>query len=363
MQLAYAFCNDKFFEDKTIAIIEPTKKNTNDKRWSFWEKGIGNWDNLVSSKWHNGKLSSRFGELNLNLGNYIYKSVQALDFYNFTIDFLTTNANVVFIENQVLKISTSSKTVTTEKAEYTADFIFDSRIPKQFNQAIQTGTANLVHQHFKGWVIKTELAVFNQDEFIMMDFTAKFENTCSFMYVLPYSETEALVEMTFFTPEIKFEGEYNKLLKQYIENKLRINYYEILEVEQGNIPMTDFPFHEYNSEDVLKIGTAGGWVKGSTGYSFKRCKRFIDKIIINLKEGKRLDSGLYKRRFLWYDKIFLRVLKNYNHLGDKIFFKLYSKNPHTLIFKFLDEETTIGEELKIMGSLFSTEFITSVFKK
>ncbi len=362
LQLAHAFCTDGSFSSKSIAIIEPRELNTNDKRWSYWEKGIGKWDHLVSSKWPCGRFVSQYGDLKLKMGGYIYKSVQSIDFYNHLTDFLKDFPNVKFINDKVTEVNTDIYTIDTDSSSFKADYIFDSRPSSQFGRSVASGTSNLIHQHFKGWVIKTEAAVFNTDEFTMMDFTAKFKDTCSFIYILPYSKNEALIEMTFFTPKINFDGEYDELLKMYISKTLKVDFFEIIEVEKGDIPMTDFPFQNYNKEHYLKIGTGGGWVKGSTGYSFKRAEKFVEQIIRNLKQGRPLDSNLYKSRFMWYDKIFLRVLKNYNHLGEKVFFKLYSRNPHTLIFKFLDEETNPGEELKILGSLFSLQFIKSIFK-
>ena len=32
--------------------------------------------------------------------------------------------------------------------------------------------------------------------------------------------------------------------------------------------MTSFKFEELNSYNILNIGTAGGWTKASTGYTF-----------------------------------------------------------------------------------------------
>ncbi len=41
-QLALAFSQDAFFNDKQIALIDPSTKTKNDKTWSFWEKELAN---------------------------------------------------------------------------------------------------------------------------------------------------------------------------------------------------------------------------------------------------------------------------------------------------------------------------------
>lgn len=54
LQLALKFGTDRFFEQKSVAIIDPLKKNSNDKTWCFWEEGPGEWDHLVAKTWNKG---------------------------------------------------------------------------------------------------------------------------------------------------------------------------------------------------------------------------------------------------------------------------------------------------------------------
>jgi len=88
------------------------------------------------------------------------------------------------------------------------------------------------------------------------------------MYVLPTSANEALLEYTLFSKDLLAKEEYETEIQNYIQ-KLGITEYEIIEKEQGNIPMTCYPFWQHNSKNILNIGSAGGWTKASTGYTFK----------------------------------------------------------------------------------------------
>ena len=83
--------------------------------------------------------------------------------------------------------------------------------------------------------------------------------------------------------------------------------------------MTDFPFWNFHSENVTKIGTGAGWVKGSTGYSFKHTEKNVSKLIENIKAGRRPDQDVFKKKFKFYDKIFLKVLHDENEKGVWIF--------------------------------------------
>nr|MBA3898902.1 lycopene cyclase [Bacteroidota bacterium] len=107
---------------------------------------------------------------------------------------------------------------------------------------------------------------------------------------------------------------------------------------------------------------AGSWVKPSTGYSFKNSERFAKQMVANLKQGEMPSKGIISPKFRYYDSLFLNILKNKNHLGESLFRTMYKKNPAWQIFKFLDEETTFMEELKIMASFDPRPFMAAIVK-
>ena len=49
--------------------------------------------------------------------------------------------------------------------------------------------------------------------------------------------------------------------------------YEVINSESGVIPMTSYPFYRDSTKNITKIGSAGGWIKPSTGYSFMNCEK------------------------------------------------------------------------------------------
>jgi lycopene beta-cyclase len=156
---------------------------------------------------------------------------------------------------------------------------------------------------------------------------------------------------------------YDEMLQKYFEKVLKTKDFTIKSTETGIIPMTDFPFNKANTKQITKIGTGGGWVKPSTGYSFKNTEKRINRIIKNIKSGKIPGENLINEKFRKYDAIFLDVLAQNNQKGEEIFTKFYTKNSPQDIFKYLDEETSVSEDLKIMFSLYSFDFVKSFFRK
>ena len=360
-QLALEFSKDSFFSSKRIALIDKSHKTINNKTLSFWEKGEGKWDSIVVKSWNEASIYTRNKNLSLKLNPYNYKTIRALDFYNKIKIELLNLTNFTFITEEVLSIENKTKLkVKTKQNSYETKHVFDSRIPKEYY--LKSNNHIKIKQHFKGWVIKTDSHVFDTNKFTMMDYRMKDGEQTTFTYVLPFSKNKALIEFTYFTKNLVEQNTYDQFIENYISDHLKIKNYEIIETETGIIPMTNFPFEKYSEKNITKIGTAGGWVKGSTGYSFKHTEKKVASIIFNIKNGLDYSKFLFIKKYKFYDKIFLKVLNDENGKGEWIFEQLYSKNSIRTILKFLDEETSVLEELKIMKSLFSFAFIKAFFK-
>ena len=360
LQLAYEFGKDRFFEQKTFAVIDPSPKGVNDKTWCFWEQGNGKWDDIIFKTWQKGLFISSEKNIELQLLPYSYKMLRALDFYNFVKSRLKDSPNITFIKDEIETIDEASCIAYGTTNSYSALHIFDSRLSPSY---LNDTTYSTIFQHFKGWIIKTKESLFDPESFTMMDYRLKYKGSTSFTYILPFSETEALVEYTFFTPFLTEEGIYDQQLKIYLEDLLKLKDYTISETEKGIIPMTDYPFHKDTTFKITKIGTAGSWVKGSSGYSFKHTEKKVAQIVSNIKKGLDPGAELTSKKFRFFDSIFLDVLSRNNEMGEDIFTKLYSKNTPQEIFKFLDEETRLSEDLKVMFSLYHPQFIKSFFRK
>lgn len=274
LQLALELSSDSFFDDKHIALIDPSEKSINDKTWSFWETEHFKWDELVHKQWSKAQVLTSKKSIALELNPYRYKSIKALDFYNAAKTKLQQHSNFKFFIEAVTDIQESNViTVTTNAHTYSANHVFDSRLPKEFHN--KNSKAISIIQHFKGWTISTKSESFDDDTITMMDYRLKDGEQTTFMYVLPYSKTEALIEFTYFTENVVDESVYDEHIKKYIKDYLNLNDYQIEETEMGQIPMTNFDFNAFNTKGITKIGTAGGWVKPSSGYSFKQDRKSV----------------------------------------------------------------------------------------
>ena len=355
MQLALAFCRDAFFDNKQIAIIEPEAKVANDKTWCFWKKGAGQWDAILLHKWDKGMFYGPEKDIPMNFEGYSYKMLPSLNFYNYAKAELAKNANIYWIRDRVTKVKGNE--IKGAQETYESKWIFDSRVPEGFEKDANSIT---ILQPFKGWVIETENDHFDPESFTFMDYRLGHENKTCFTYVLPINKRKALVEFTFFVPELVNDSIYDKKLEEFISNTLHVDSYSIKEIEEGVIPMSSYSFWKDNNDRYIKIGTGGGWVKSSTGYSFKNTERKVAELVKALKLNTIPKTSFWRKRFRFYDEVLLNILHQQNKKGPEVFERMYAKNEAHKIFKFLDEETTFAEELKIMWNTDQLLFIKSV---
>ncbi len=361
LHLALTMLEDSWFTHKKIILLDKDLKETDDKTWSFWEKGNGKWDTIIEKSWAKGKFNTNQKSIDLDLAPYLYKTLPSINFYQFAKQQIAEAQNITWVQDEINAVDRSNDSIKIKgnQANYIAQQVFDSRIDNRF--AAEKDDYFTIQQHFKGWLIETEKPVFDTTTFVMMDFQVKWQNSTSFTYVLPFSPTKAMVEFTLFTPDLIEYDAYDILLKKYIQDILKIDQYHITKVEYGVIPMTDYPFQKANQKGMMKIGTAGAHVKPSSGYAFKNMEKVAQKIIGNLKNNRPPASNILSKKFYFYDTLYLDVLVNHNQLGESIYTDMYEKNSIQQIFKFLEEETSLWEDFKIIISFKFSPFLKALW--
>ncbi|KAF2509081.1 lycopene cyclase family protein [Flavobacterium foetidum] len=354
------------FSDKSILLLDQDSKKSNDRTWCFWEKEESIWNLVISKKWDVALFANQEFKRDLALTPYQYNQIRGLDFYNFVFTAISKHPNITFKNEKVTDINEleTHVFVGTEENRFTCNYLFNSIYNKAF--AENQTQYPVLKQHFVGWFVKTEATVFKSDEVTFMDFSVEQRGNTRFMYVLPTSKTEALVEYTLFSENLLPKEEYENEIKVYLK-KLGAVECQIVEKEEGSIPMTCFPFWKRNTQRVLNIGTAGGWTKASTGYTFKNSDKKSTELIefLQQNDSTSLNMKLFykKSRFWFYDLLLLDILYRSNELGSAIFSSLFKKGNPQLIFKFLDEETTLIEDLRVILKCPKGPFIKALFRR
>lgn len=361
LMTVYEMILSNTIEGKSILLIDSNTKKNNDRTWCFWDE-TDLFDEISSKKWDQAIFADRQSSKNLELHPYRYKMIRGLDFYKYILDLIANYENIEILNQRVVDFSELGQhcIVKTENSTFSCNQVFNSiYMPNWVNSQKKYP---LLQQHFIGWFIKTEEAFFNSETLHFMDFSIDQKKNTRFMYVLPTSSQEALLEYTLFSADLLPKEEYEQEIENYIK-KLGISSYKIIEKEDGNIPMTSYKFWNNNSKNIIHIGSAGGWTKASTGFTFKNTTKKAKELVEFLSKETDFRKFHKINRFWFYDLLFIDVLHTQNDLGSTVFSSLFKTKDYLLIFKFLDEETTFWEELKLIWNCPKALFLKALIKR
>ncbi len=353
----------KQFTEKRILLIDKEPKTKNDRTWCFWEKDPGFFEDIVYCRWHDLLFRTTKDEaIALKMGGYTYKMIRGIDFYEKCFSNINLQENIDVIYGEIifeedgknsLKININNELLSPGSKT----IIFNSLyIPGEK----QKGKFYLL-QHFKGWIVESLGDFVKPGEATLMDFRVKQNNGTTFVYVLPLSSKKALVEYTLFSRELLPQQKYTNQLRDYLSNFLKLDNYKILEQEFGVIPMTNEHFSFFRN-GMYHIGTAGGQTKASTGYTFRFIQKQAEELVQDLiSKGKLPKKKKTKIRFQFYDSTLLHILSKNLLDGRTIFSILFKKNNALKVLKFLDNETSVSEEIKLLNTLPKKIFIKAGF--
>ena len=347
--------------DKKIAIIEPNKKDENDRTFCFWstEEEILelHLEDLISSKWQKIKVANQPSQ---SIAPAYYYHIRGIDLYNKVHSILHELDVHIFPEtfNTIPEKKSGTYALALTGATLESKFVFDSRPPKY-----TTPHKNQSHllQSFYGWEIKTIDHCFDTTAMVMMDFEIPQNNYCQFMYILPFSEDTALFEVTRFGKEKITKEEAEKLLTEYLA-QLGISY-AIMEDEKGVIPMSSIPIQETNyGENWIFTGANADMIKPTTGYAFHNMVNDAVKIAEAINQQQSYSRKKPISRFKFYDTLLLKILEETPQHGKRIFQDLFHNIPIENILTFLSEKSSLGKELHIFSKLPILIFLKVAFK-
>lgn len=362
LMTAYRMSLDPYFDEKKILIIDKEIKILNDRTWCYWEEGTGEWDHLLTKKWNSIYFGSTDYSDVIPIDSYNYKMLRSANFYSFLWEHIKSKKNIEHIVDELVSFIDHGNSVAVKSN--TTLFKTSKLINSIFNVDLLNRQTKYPYlkQHFIGWFLRSNEAVFDEKVATFMDFSIAQNGNTRFMYILPISKTHALIEYTLFSEHLLPVSEYEAAIKNYI-NKLGITEYTIEETEQGNIPMTSFPFEKQNTKNIIHIGSAGGWTKASTGYTFALTSKKSKDLVFFLKSERDLRQFHKSNRYWFFDLIFLGVLNDSNEVGSSVFSSIFKNNKVKDIFTFLDEKGSWVSDIKlIMRTGPKLKFIKSFIK-
>lgn len=348
--------------ERSILIVERDAQKGNDRTWGFWANRPTLFDAAVSHTWDYLNIVGEVGPQVVGLGDYHYKVIQGLDFYNFARRDLATCPNVHFLYANIESVEDghTAACITVDGRPIYGGWIFDSH-------PIPMPDANAEYQHlkmhFRGWEIETPGPAFDPRAVTFLDFRTPQEQEMRFFYVLPFADNRALVEFTVFSKEVLRRSQYEDALRRYLADVLHIPQYRLISEERGSVPITDDPLLRNLGRHVMAIGARAGRVKPSTGYAFMRVQKDSDAIVQSmLLYGSPFDAPDDPDLYDVLDAVLLKVMQEDGGHIKEAFTVMFQRNPIDLILRFLDEEATPVENLGLITSMSSPVFVNAAMQ-
>lgn len=343
--LLYFLSEKKVFGKLKILVLE-AENTTHEKTWCFWEKETNPFQQLARKEWKHLKFDAKQINISQPIQPFTYYCISGSDFNQyFSHQFFAKHSNITIrnIKIERIRNEEGSYIVETKTDNFKANLIFNS-IPE-----LDTNTSSQMWQHFEGWFIKTETPLFDEHAASLMDFSDYDGGAFGFLYTLPFNKQEALIEYTFYSNELYPSQVYEEKIKSYLSSK-NIPAYSITKKEKGKIPLYTKKINPEMENGIINIGGAGGLIKPSTGYAFLRmmedCKQIANSFGTN--DFKRRTRH---KRFLFYDHLLLKIIKEDPSCAVSIFKDLFQKQPLQRILKFLNEDSSLLDEVRIFAGL------------
>lgn len=343
--------------DGRIAIVDKDDQDQTSRHWGYWSDHPTLFDSVPQRSWVQLRVVDDACAHTLPLGAYRYAFVRGEDLYAAALAELRTHPNVCVFHDVVERIEDSpdGAALIARGQTLRGRWIFDSLLNQHDVVRLRahgTPRCRVLRMHFKGWDIETPRPAFDPGAATLFDFRTPQHGALRFFYVLPMARNRALVEYTVFSPAVLKQAEYEAALRAYIEGVCGLRDYVIHREENGAVPLTDYDFPRRIGRHVMSIGAKAGRIKPSTGYSLTRVQHDALAIARSLeRHGHPFDVPTPSRWYDWLDTLLLDVLQREGGELAGIFSAMFRRNSAARIFRFLDEEAGLLEQLPLIMTL------------
>jgi lycopene beta-cyclase len=179
-----------------------------------------------------------------------------------------------------------------------------------------------------------------------------------FTYVLPYSASRALVEVTAVSCPKQGRQASREELRAHLDDRLGKDRYRIERFEAGRLPMGLPTLPAKAAANLWRAGTQGGALRMSSGYAFLRIQRWAEREAGRLKAGLP-PQGHPRPSFVekYLDPLFLQVLRHQPELAPEIFMKLGNQMSADRFVRFMIDEPQVADLAQLIAVLPKVPFM------
>ena len=346
---------EDFGYDGRVVLLDSRARFNHEQRWCSWAKLPKSFESLVQKSWKKWMVCDENRSVTQNSNEFSYQQIYAPQFFKHFHSRWQNSDTLISMSlgEKVGRIQDKSSfvEVTTDREIWRAGLVFDARHQGSANiKNLEKTNKIYLHQTFLGWKIKFPRAVFDQETATLMDFRTVQNDGVSFIYVLPYSDCEALVESTSFSQTSTLFGNHLKAITEYIAENFGDDY-EINAEESGKLPMTTTKLPTKLSERVHAIGVAGGNARPSSGYAFSRIQRQTSEIARAIVQNYQIPPNVAPRKYNFFDAVFLEAIAKNPLTAKDSFLRMFTDVNADALIRFLIDESSYSDDLAVILAL------------
>ncbi len=321
-----------------LSLIAPKQDDSDDHVWGFWAMDWLQPATLAARKqWTTWQIISNDQHIVHHSARHPYCAIYRHQWLQDCQD-KAEASGVEFRHNLVPQASAE---------QFMASQILDSRPPP-----VPDG---MMLQHFVGWEVRAAAGAFDPTTAILMDFRCDQTRGMHFIYCLPFSDQEALIESTLFSPELAPADFCHAAIISYLKRICHLSSFEISRRESGVIPLGVLGRHD---PGLVGIGANGGAIRPSSGYAFSFIQKQIDHAVSHAVACKPLAVRVPHSAFeLWMDRIFLAVLRRQPELAPDIFTAMAAALTGDEFARFLSGEAGVKTWAKVIMAMPKIPFL------
>lgn len=352
--LSLAVALSRFTPKLSVLTLEPRARYERDRTWCCWNAEPHAFSAAVTHRWDCWRVRYAGRQACQQSDRYQYEYIPADRFYQVATAALRAAGQTLCLSTHVQAVRQTGDvcTVETDHGSLTTRWVFDSRPPAPADMHPQ------LLQRFTGWHVRTARPCFDPHVVDLMDFQPPAEQgRTAFLYTLPFSTTEALVEATYLDHPALAPADAELLLHTHLQH-LQAGQVQILYRETAALPMGMSPPARSARGRVHPIGARAGRIKASSGYAFLRIQRQSAAFAKALASGANaMPTTVEPAAYGVLDRVFLEAIRRCPQRAPAYFMAMFERlSPETLV-RFLSETARPAEMLQVMLALPKMDFV------
>ncbi|WP_062387632.1 lycopene cyclase family protein [Demequina iriomotensis] len=337
--------------DGRLTLVDDGARPPATRAWAWWSRGDGLTDPRAAAALPRALVAGPGWERRMSLAPYAYRLIEGAALEAAAQAAIAGRPTWRRVRGRVVAVTAddAGARVAVESpggpVELRARRVLDS-----VGVGATTAPREAWALDFLGVRLRSPAPVFDPSTVTLMDFRTDQEDGVAFMYVLPRSPYEALVERTVFASPGSIHA-HEPALERYVRAVVGGAGAVTLGREHGRIPLLTAP-PARPAGAVVPIGAHAGLVRASTGYGFARIQRHSAALAGVLATGG--DPARAAPPHRWHralDAALLRLVREDPDGARDVLGAMLRRNPPGRVLAFLDEDASALAQLRLFASL------------